>query len=399
MKLSRKKRAVFAAIPLLLALVAAELASRIFYERLVPPAWEEAYDRLLEHTSSAGYFPAYRPHHYTCFELNPDFKSSQGEPWHSKDGFRLPEMPRERRLGVFRIAALGGSTTHENDVALGNTFIAYLEELLNKSFPGHPVEILNAGMGSANSADNFGRFHFKVLDYSPDMVVNLDGFNDVWPMLCRGPFENDLRHARKPMETFESPGPLVTFLCRRSRAARVVYFRSVLKGKVPSVMDLTYKNIDMTEETLIHASTSALRRNLEDEAFICKGRGIELVLGTCAVDDFETDHDPKKNPYALFLSGTQLTNATIRDVASKLDLLLFDFDKEMPRNDKKTLENKTTRYFTDICHTTVRGNRTKANLFGKFLAQHLAIRWGVAPVPFEHDTTPRWEYPHAKLDR
>jgi len=394
--LTTARRACFVAVIAVVFIGLAELGSYIAYTRLVSPDADNSFRKLLDREGGGGYFPAYRPHPYTCFELNPDYETPEGR-WHSKDGFRLPEMPRERRPGTLRIAVVGGSTVYEPDMPLPNTFCAYLEELLNRSFPGHPIEVLNAGVGGANSADNFGRFHFKVLDYAPDLVVNYDGINDVWPMLCPGPFENDLRHARKVMEPSTAPGPLATFFCRHTWSFRLFYWRLVLKGRVAHIMDLTYRPMTPTEETYRGGSTGAFRRDLEDEAFICRGRGIELVLCTFAADDSFNGRDPEKDPWALLIRGVDDLNPVVKDVAAKQALPLLDFDRLMPRNDPSRPVSE--RYFADICHNTVRGNLVKANIFGRFLVPLLEKRFGLRAVPFELPTAPQPSYPPAHLER
>ena len=394
-RLTAKKRVLFAATLVLLLAGLSETASWLVYERSISRESRLAFQKLLDRTMGGGYFSNYRPHPYTCFDLNPDYETPSGR-WNSKDGFRLPEMARAHG-GAFRIAAVGGSTTYEPDMPLENTYVAYLEEYLNRRFPTRKIEILNAGMGAANSADNFGRFHFKVLDYSPDMIVNYDGINDLWPMFCQGPFENDLRHARKVMEPYTPPSALASFLCQHTWTFRALYFGIALKGQIPHVMDITYKHIDMTEETYRQASPSAFIRDLENTAFICKARGVELVLSTFAADDFFNGRDPKKDPYALLVRGVDDLNPIVKDLAAKLDVPLLDLDRLMPRNDK--VRPVSEHYFVDVCHTTVRGNLVRANLAGGFLAKRLEKRFGVAAEPFEFDTSAREGYPPALLRR
>lgn len=397
-RLTPRKRLLFIAVVVLAPLLVLELACRVGYRRIVPEHLERYYAKLLERDLGTGFAQAYRPHPYTCFEPDPAYEDSMGR-WHTDDGFRFPEMSRARRPGVYRIACMGGSTTYEPYVPVDSTYVAYLEEYLNRRFPGRPIEVLNAGVGAYNSADTFARFHFKVLDYAPDMVVNYDGINDVWPMLCKGPFESDLRHARKVMEPFEPPSRLASALARRSFAFRVLYFKLRLGGTVPSIMDLTYEPFDMTVATYEAASTRAFRRNLEDTAFICKGRGIELVLCTFAADEFQTGRDPARDPYALLMRGVDDLNKVTASVARELSLPLIDLDRAMPRNEPAAKE--AHRYFTDICHTSRRGNRAKANLIGQGIVPILEKKLGVAAVPFEHDVTANdsGSYPAARLDR
>lgn len=396
MAISRRRRFAFVAITIVLVAALAELVSFVVYRVVVPSEVDERYRRLLDRDLGAGYFPFYRPHPYTCYELNPDFTDGAGVRWHGKDGFRLPEMPRERRPGVTRIVCMGGSTTYEPFVPTEVTWVAYLEEYLNHRFPGHPIEVLNAGVGAYNSADTFARFHYKVLDYSPDMVVNYDGINDVWPRLCPGPFENDLRNARTVMKDVSPPGALSTALARRSWTYRLLYYGIGLRGRIPSIMELTYQPFELREDVLARNGTSAFRRNLEDTAAICKARGIELVLSTCATDPFVYGRDPKKNPYALLVLGTEEQNEVVKAIARDRDVALVDFAALMERNDLAAPAEQRT--FVDVCHTTTRGNRIKANVFGAAIAKLLEKKLGPS-VPFEHDVAPKSGYPPAKLDR
>lgn len=402
-RVSGAKRLAFAAVVLGVNLGLLELGCRLVYAHVVPKGVDETYDRMLARKlDGTVWFAAYRPHPYTCYDLVPDYEDFQGR-WHTSDGFSLPEMPRGKRPGVYRIACTGGSTTYEPSVSRAYTFCAYLEEFLNRSFPGRKIEVLNAGVPAYNSGDTFARFHYRVLDYSPDMIVNYDGVNDVWPMLCRGPFENDFRHARKTMEPFSGPGPVTAFLCRHAWSIRLAYLKLVLGGRVPDIMSLTYQDQDLGPEcwkTYEQASSSAFRRNLEDTSYICRGRGIRLVLATCALDPFETGRDWKKNPRAIFFRGVDDLNAVVKEIAAKHDdVALVDFDRLMPRNAADG--RPEDRFFNDICHTLARGNRAKANIFGKVIASALEKEFGTKAVPFALDVAPAKDgaYAPARIER
>lgn len=387
---SRAPRRRFAVAGILVALLAAlELIARLAHGRVVPRAADDGLRTLLgDARPGATSFASFRPHPYTCFDLEPALERN-GVAWHTREGLRPPEVSRDKPPGTVRVAITGGTTAYEGDRPVEETWAAYLEEHLRGRFPGTRIEVLNAAVASHNSADTFARFHGRVLDFAPDVVLDCDGLDDVWTMLSNDVFENDLRHARKVLRRPRPPGRALSWLCRGSALARLAYFELVLGGRVPTIDDLTYRSVEPSEDRY-RAHPSALARNLEDMAFICRGRGIDLVLSTEPVAEARPDEPPAAR---LARRAAADLHGTVRDVAGRLGLALLDLDRSFPRGEPDL--------FAEPRRTTVRGNRVKANLAGDALAPILERRLGANARPFALDVapTPDGRYPPARLVR
>jgi lysophospholipase L1-like esterase len=110
---------------------------------------------------------------------------------HNSVGFRRStEVSRVKPPGTIRIFLMGGSTayglgsmwTHiQRDFAVirnEDTIDAYLERRLSAEFPGTRIEVINAAITSTWTHHSLIYLYQTILDYDPDVVLFLDGFND-----------------------------------------------------------------------------------------------------------------------------------------------------------------------------------------------------------------------------
>ncbi len=85
-------------------------------------------------------------------------------------GIRSPEEFRfQKSRGVTRIAFFGDSFVHGDDVPFQDTWEYALRDSLERS--GHPVEILNFGVGGYGNDQAYLRWKVLGEQYSPDIVV------------------------------------------------------------------------------------------------------------------------------------------------------------------------------------------------------------------------------------
>ena len=119
-----------------------------------------------------------------CDEFNFNFvtervsKSSSSAAYNS-EGFRGPEFLKEKPDNTYRIFVLGGSTTFGDGNDDDETWPHYLQEIFDVADLSYNVEIVNAGISSAWSGSETKLIKEKILDYSPDMLMIYDGWNDV----------------------------------------------------------------------------------------------------------------------------------------------------------------------------------------------------------------------------
>lgn len=180
----KRRRAVFTAASLLVAIVLTELTSYAVLRLFATQP-----DAL---SSESGLFDAHRNH-----RLNPDFVLPGTPPrrLHSADGFRrdtpvpLSRPPRTIRviaLGTSALYGIGASAPYPVHRPLDNseTITAVLEASINQrisaSGSDYRVEVINAGVSAYQTFHELMYLNADLLDYQPDIVFNFDGHNDFY---------------------------------------------------------------------------------------------------------------------------------------------------------------------------------------------------------------------------
>jgi len=98
----------------------------------------------------------------------------------NSDGFRGPEISKEKPDNTYRIFVVGGSTTFAiRAISDQTTMPGYLQENLDKLDISKNIEVINAGMPGFKAIDELRLVKTKLIDYSPDLIIVYDGFNDV----------------------------------------------------------------------------------------------------------------------------------------------------------------------------------------------------------------------------
>lgn len=154
----------------LAALVVLEAALYLAAFRHRPPKapiliWNPVEDRALDNQESL-----FQSDELTLWSPRPGARI----PWGDSElvnsgGFRGPDLARERRPGVARIATLGDSSTFGMGVGQADTYSAQLEALLRAD--GLEVEVLNAGVVGYTIRQGLERYRHHVRPYRPDVVV------------------------------------------------------------------------------------------------------------------------------------------------------------------------------------------------------------------------------------
>ena len=117
-------------------------------------------------------------HHYLNYFPTPNYKL--GLTYHNSLGYRDREFSLVKPPGVFRIVALGGSTTYTSRVEDNEkTFTAQLEKVLVQKYGYKNVEAINAGVVGYSSWESLINLEFRVLDVDPDLIIVYHATNDV----------------------------------------------------------------------------------------------------------------------------------------------------------------------------------------------------------------------------
>lgn len=97
-------------------------------------------------------------------------------------GFRDRDRVERKPDGVRRVVVLGGSAVFGFKVSDDQSlFTRVLERRLAEALgPDRPIEVLNVGVPGYASTQEAILLATRVVDYSPDLVVLFDGWNDFW---------------------------------------------------------------------------------------------------------------------------------------------------------------------------------------------------------------------------
>lgn len=184
---------------------------------------------------------------------------------------RAEPVPREKPPGLVRVIAVGGSTTaNERPYTIGGVdYAGTLERLLNENSKGPRYEVLNAGADAFSTAHSLVNIYFRLLEFSPDVIVLMHNMNDVSVNYFADGATSD--YANKYLHEFYlnpalRAGASIMGLLNQSRliaATRVS--RATTRGAVdirkPIATGLRY-----------------FARNLTMISDLCKANGVTLVL-------------------------------------------------------------------------------------------------------------------------
>jgi lysophospholipase L1-like esterase len=177
----RAKFAVFALLPIVILLGAAECGVRL---------WD--LDRPALRAGGLGPMGPDSPTRIdplVGWSLRPGFHGKTGDGERvtiNSLGFRSPEMPRRKSgPGELRILSLGESTTFGTGVDDDQTYSALLETFLRERRPGRLTRVLNAGVSAWSSTQSLIWLKARGLEFDPDVILFYHELNDYLPATIR----------------------------------------------------------------------------------------------------------------------------------------------------------------------------------------------------------------------
>ncbi len=318
----------------------------------------------------------YQPHPYEGYIPAPGWQSPDGLDEINSRGFRGEEIAVPKPDGVYRIVAIGGSTTYGTGVAdWHDSYPAQLERILQEDFGYRNVEVINGGVGGHNSWETLANLTYRVLDLEPDLVIVYQNTNDVHcrlvsPETYRGD-NTGHRHAWDSQvieEARASWAAKVPITLWRVIGSAFGWFKTPLGLSIDDVM-----NVECTGLT---AEQSCLGMSLEDalEANppVYYERNIRNIIAVSRANDAEVllvswASNPNMGDYAAspeYRSAYEEQNAVIEGLAGELDTYYFDFAAQMPLDEE---------YWADSRHLTRLGNHLKAEMIAAYLDGEAAI--------------------------
>ena len=357
-KLPGRNELILPVFSLILTFALLEIGARLWLNYLATP---EQYDRYVLFTSLEPKDYAWTPHPYLAYSPTPNYR--KGQTFHNSLGFRNDEFSLEKPEGVYRIVALGGSSTYDVSIKDNReTFTAQLEEILREEYGYTDVQVINAGVPGYNSWEILVNLEFRVLDLDPDLVIIYENTNDVHarlvePSAYRGDDSGRRQAWQAPGVALWEHSALFRILSRMTNRSRQVSVDDFVSSPTylswPFEFRLYEDNLDPAE-VLKENPPVYFRRNLENMIAIAKAHGVDILFSTWA-------YSPYLNDYAsegYYQQGFKENNDVVIEVAGTRQIPLFDFAAVMPQD---------AQYWADGRHVNEAGASVKARLFAEFL--------------------------------
>ena len=335
-----------------------EMMSRVWLNYLATP---EQFDRYVLFTSIDPKEFTFTPHPYLSYYPTPNYQ--KGLTSHNSLGYRNDEFSLEKPDEVYRIVALGGSSTY--DVSIKDNaaiFTAQLEKMLKEDYGYQNVQVINAGVPGYNSWEILVNLEFRVLDLDPDLVIIYEGTNDVHarmvePSAYRGDDLGRRQAWQIPAVALWEHSALLRITSRMMNFTRQVSIDDFVSSPTyvswPYEYRLSEDNLD-PGEILKENPPIYFRRNLENMSAIANEQDVTILLSTWA-------HSPYLNDYAsqdYYQLAFAENNDVVKEVAAEQRIPLFDFAEVMPQD---------ATYWADGRHVNEAGALVKARLFAEFI--------------------------------
>jgi lysophospholipase L1-like esterase len=308
---------------------------------------------------------------YLNYGLSPRYPQSNSL------GYRGPEIAIPKPPGVFRIVALGGSSTYGEFIAeWQDAYPAQLERILRDDYGYDHVEVVNAGIPGYTSWELTVNFMFRVLDLDPDLIIIYEAINDINPRLSAPEFYNGLNTGHGYWRELDDPLPpsaLYRFLAARlfDWQPTVAYgldrqfvqpegYRDC--GLVIQEGKALCANLGMTAEEVLRANPPVyFERNIRHIVILAQAEEIQVLLSSWAYSPAVFDR-----PGGDFLSyefrqaAVAEHNVILRAIADEFQVSMYDLAASMPQN---------RQYWVDGMHVNPRGAREQARQYAAFMVE------------------------------
>ncbi len=259
------------------------------------------------------------PMPYVNYVPSPNFEG------HNQLGYRGPEIEVPKPVGVFRIVALGGSTTYSTSTSAEESYPAQLQQILQADPYGYrQVEVVNAGVPGYSSWDTLVNYALRVTELDPDLLIVYEGVNDVAPRSVdpdcyRG--ENILRGidpTRGLWRPIEIP---VQSALYRLVALRLGWIPDPSALNAYSSPSILCQGPSVVNDERMKANPPVyFERNLFNIITLAKARHLQVMLSTWT---YGLNGDPAALP-PQWIPVINEHNAILRRLAAEFDLPLYD---------------------------------------------------------------------------
>ena len=351
-----RRRLLFVVLTAILVLLAVELAGSLAYRFMLPETERQTIEATLGlRRGEWNDRLRYRSHPYLNYVANPDYTFEDGSRPHNSIGIRDPGFdPREKREGVLRILALGGSTTYGLFVERSDQVWPALVGMGLQETLDREIEVVNAAISNATTYEIVGMAAFWLSEFQPDLVLLHTGLNDAFTVAFEDEGGPDGRHFRHSW-TLRELSPAWSGLMRVSRCARLLgvgMLRSggYMAGDINGAMQYPVPPEAELRSNIESATGKYYRRNLRTIAALARFNGAEPIFVEMPLNpDYESGVDFYRNAIS---SAVTRNNRIMREVGEELGIRVIAMHDEM----------RDPMEFIDAAHVRQAGMLHKAQL-------------------------------------
>ena len=367
---SRWARGLLICIGLGLALLLSEVGARVLVAVRWPP------EKVLLYTSHSRIRGRFLIDAGIGYRGTPGFRDRQGRFRHNDYGFRGAPFSVAKSAGTVRIVLMGASTIY-GVVDESQTSAVQLAKRLQHPGSSQRVEVLNGGLAGWTSYETVRHLEQRVVDLAPDVVIVLDGRNEIFPELFRN-YREDYSHFRDPHHNTVLSNYWYKKLFRVSHLAMLLAtggrghlgFHS--ESENPAYASIRSENRPSEEEMIRFSRDPArlegYRRNLAREIGIAHARGITIALATMPfnVDKFVSGFlpVPRNGGRQALAEMVRRNNDLVRQMARDSSVILVD----------AAALSRVPGLLRDDCHFTPEGEQAFADLLAAALADWMRER-------------------------
>jgi lysophospholipase L1-like esterase len=286
---------------------------------------------------------------------------SPGFPEHNQLGYRGPDITIPKPEGVFRIVALGGSTTYGSATKPEDAYPAQLQNILRDEHGYSSVEVINGGMVGYSSWETLANFAFRTLELEPDMVILYDSVNDIIP---REQISVDCYRGHNALLGLNATKGF--WVERDDPFSPSVLYRliAVNLGWMPNPLALNSwfeppraecQLDDLTlDQRVANNPPIYFERNLRNTIALAQANDIQAVLSTWAY------YLEQERP-AYWRAAVDENNAIIRQLADEMSVPLYDLAENLPLD--------RNLWSDDGIHMYAPGTHEQAREYANFLIE------------------------------
>lgn len=358
------KATLYFAITYLLAALLLEAGTRLWLANFASRDMRILFTTASTASDDLGADVVYVPHHYALYHLRPGLRTQEGTA-HNSLGMRDHREFTDKPPGALRVVFIGGSTTYTVGI-LDNAkiFSRRLEYLLDYHYrsvlPGTAIQVINAGMGAATSAENLLRLMFFVSELRPDLVVIQHGLNDVWPRTRKG-IQSDFSNYRKSWgepDYFRARPLLIGLLTTLVHRSVLLSFVARMTGLMAptQVEDLINRRDVPVDDSYVRENDARFfERNTRYMIAVCRSMGAAVLLAS----EVYTERAGKARLLAM-----PEHNAILARLAQSEKVAFFDFHTQMKKDDEHVPDGRRVSQV---------GSDLKADLFFRYFRDHELI--------------------------